>query len=317
MKKYFIMAAIAAVTLASCSTADDEVATNPSKTTDPVAVTLSNSFSKPTTRAINDLQNEQIASDVQVGVSVYKTGTTATTENYGYTNIQFTAGESGALTIATGSTMYYSPNSNVDIYAYAPLQTVENFAIGTPISFSVLADQTSETAGNGYLASDLIWATPLTNVESSSSTQNLSFVHKLARVKVALSPGDGFVAADLTSAQIKILNTLPTTTFKPSNGDITEATGVATDITACTASNTGSAIVIPQTVAKGTEFIKITLGTKVYIYSIPNGESDNAQLIESGKQYTFTITVSTQGITLKSTQITAWTATTVTGTATN
>ena len=185
--------------------------------------------------------------------------------------------------------MYYSTNSKVDIYAYAPLQTVSDIA--TAVDFSVQADQTSETAGAGYLASDLIWATPLSKVESSSSTQNLSFVHKLARVKVALSPGDGFVAADLTSAKIEILNTLPTTTFKPSDGTITDATGDVTAITACTASNTGFAIVIPQTVAKGTAFIKITLGSKEYIYSIPNGESDSAQLIESGKQYTFTITV--------------------------
>src|SRR5574344_62102 len=309
MKKYFILAAIAAVTLASCSTADDEVATNPSKTTDPVAVTLSNSFSKPTTRAINDLQNEQIVSGVQVGVSVFKTGKTTVEDGYGQTNVEFTAGASGVLTIATGSTMYYSTNSNVDIYAYAPLQTVENIA--TAVDFTVRPNQSADL---DYLASDLISAAKLENIPSSSSEQNLTFTHKLSRIKVTLQAGASVSSDLLSSATITIKNTKPTTTFTPSTGAITEAKGTAADITACTNSATGYAIIVPQTLATGTQFINIHIGTKDYIYSIPDASD---QTYTGGNQYSYTIQVNTNSITLQSTKITAWTNNDMSGSATN
>src|SRR5574344_885683 len=192
MKKYFIMAAIAAVTLASCSTADDEVATNASKTTDPVAVNLSNTLSKATTRATTGLQNTQIVSGVQVGVSAFLNGKTASAAlgsgTYAYINAPYTAGGDGTLTVGDNKVYYPTDGSHVDIYAYAPYAS--DYAgpdiNSNTLGFSVQADQTTDVTDGGYLKSDFIWAS-LADQASSTTAKALIFSHELARISVTLS----------------------------------------------------------------------------------------------------------------------------------
>ena len=259
MKKYFIMAAIAAVTLASCSTADDEVATNPSKTTDPVAVTLSNTLSKATTRAATDLQGTQIVSGVQVGVCVFPTGTIAlgpASDYVGYWNSSFTSNGAGALSIATP--IYYPVNGDqVDIYAYAPVNA--GYAVGdiTALSFSVKPDQSAEA---DYLASDLICADKITTA-STTTTQNLAFTHSLAKITVSLQPDatPTITEAQLKTAKIELLNTYLGSTFNLTTKAVavTNGEGVATGtVIAKTAEqntiSSSSAIIIPQTLAINT-----------------------------------------------------------------
>ena len=305
MKKYFIMAAIAAVTLASCSTADDEVATNPSKTTDPVAVTLSNTLSKATTRANTTLQTEYIASTVKVGVSVFRKDATAASGlgNYGYVNKQYNANGSGSLTVEAGSEVYYPADKGaVDIYAYAPMKTGVTDATAA-MDFSVAESQSTD---DNYLASDLIYS-ELKNVSSSTTAQSLTFAHKLTRIGVVLIAGSGVNATDLAAATIKIKNTKLATTFVPTTGVITApaAETNATDITASTNSDKGYAIIVPQTVALvdgGTPFIEITIGTNTYVYKL-----EAAATFAAATQYTYNLTLKTNGVTLTSTKITAWT----------
>src|SRR5574344_409291 len=320
MKKYFIMAAIAAVTLASCSTADDEVATNPSKTTDPVAVTLSNTLSKATTRAATDLQGTAINSSVAVGVCVFPTGTTAlgTAPNYvGYWNSSFTSDGAGALSIATP--IYYPVNgANVDIYAYAPVNA--GYAVGdiTALSFSVKPDQSAEA---DYLASDLICASKITTT-STTATKELSFTHSLAKITVSLQPDatPTITKAQLKTAKIELLNTYLGSTFDLTTKTVAVVTnGVATGtVIAKTAEqntiSSSSAIIIPQTLAINTQFIKITIGTTEYVYSIPSTPT-TGMTFAGGNDYKYTITVSATGIKVSS-KITDWTPETQNGTAT-
>ena len=328
MKKYFIMAAIAAVTLASCSTADDEVATNPSKTTDPVAVTLSNTLSKATTRAAKNLQNEQIVSGVQVGVSAFLKGKTAsanlsTGTAYAYINAPYTADGDGTLKVGDNKVYYPTDGSPVDIYAYAPYTssyTVEN--INTSLDFSVQADQTTDATDGGYLKSDFIWAS-LADQASSTTAKALIFSHELARISVTLSKEEGSPITDdeLKSAQIDILNTFLGSTVNLKTGEVTlvNTGGVAVKTITAKAKTTTSdlsaaAIIIPQTLAYNTQFIKITIGTTEYVYSIP-ATPETDMTFAGGNDYKYTITVSATGIKVSS-SINNWgTTTDQTGTA--
>src|SRR5574344_1079509 len=274
------MAAIAAVTLASCSTADDEVATNPSKTTDPVAVTLSNTLSKATTRAATGLQNAKIVSGVQVGVSAFLTGKTASyalgTGTYAYINVPYTAtDDNGTLTVGDNKVYYPTDGSNVDIYAYAPYTTSTSSYVGPDINsnaldFSVQADQTTNVTDGGYLKSDFIWAS-LADQASSTTAKALTFSHKLARISVTLSKEEGSPITDdeLKSAQIDILNTFLGSTVNLKTGEVTlvntgdgvEVKTITAKATTTTSALSAAAIIIPQTVAKGKQFIKITIGS--------------------------------------------------------
>jgi hypothetical protein len=97
------------------------------------------------------------------------------------------------------------------------------------------------------------------------------------------------------------------TTFVPTTGVITApaAETNATDITASTNSDKGYAIIVPQTVALvdgGTPFIEITIGTNTYVYKL-----EAAATFAAATQYTYNLTLKTNGVTLTSTKITAWT----------
>lgn len=71
-----------------------------------------------------------------------------------------------------------------------------------------------------------------------------------------------------------------------------------------TNSDSGEAVVVPQTITKGTAFIKVKLSNDaVFSYKIP----DSSDLtLESGKKYTYKITVNQSGLTVTS-KIEPWT----------
>ena len=105
------------------------------------------------------------------------------------------------------------------------------------------------------------------------------------------------------------MNTLPSTSLTLSSGTISTASGTAAAITVATyptdatpTAFTASAIAVPQTIAKNTQFIKLNLkkGGDLY-YRVPNGATDTALALESGKIYKYKITAKLTGLTVTST----------------
>ena len=234
-----------------------------------------------------DYQSTQIVSGQQVGVTI----TDAKTK---HENVAWNVGADGVLT-NTGDDIYYG-NETATITAYHPYNSAWT---GTSHTFSVKTDQSVDA---NYLKSDLLWATA-----SSSKTENavpLTFSHKLAKVNVTLVPE--YEGTDLSDATISICNTRITTTFSPTNGDISAESGVAQEIKAgvTTASAyTASAIVVPQTVAAGTKFIKVVIGDKTFYYTL-----DDKKELKSGYSHNYTLTVKEKALEIatQSDKITNW-----------
>lgn len=258
--KLFGLALIATMTSFSACTNDaEEVLTQESEIKLTSEITPS--------RAASNLQSTQIVKGQQVGVTI----TGAKSE---HKNVAWSVGENGTLT-NTEDAIYYG-DGTATITAYHPFNDDwdENY------TFSVSADQTD--AAN-YLNSDLLWATA-----TSSKTETavpLIFSHMLAKINVTLVPeknGD-----DLNGATISIYNTKISTTFNPTTGVISDATGEAQEIIAGVTADdayTASAIVIPQEVSG--KFIKITHEGKTYYYTLAS-----AKTLEAGTSYSFTLTV--------------------------
>lgn len=254
------------------------------------------------------LQGTKIASGVKVGVFINEeNGGTSTT----YTqNAEYTSnGEGGWNNPPT--TYFPQSGAGVEIYAYAPRQT--DFASVTgKYTFTVQPDQNSEVADEkGYLASDLLWGKPAQNpVARTSSPVAITFSHKLSKIDVTLTAGDGLTADDLANAEVSIV--------KPRrNVDIAMNTGVLSDPT--TAANTddvlmaklpnsttltASAIIPPQSFAQDAQFIKVKLVSKGELfYTLPA-----AITLNEGKVYKYEITVNLTGLSLYSKEIVDWTA---------
>lgn len=256
-----------------------------------------------------DLQAQQINNGIHVGVFINEdvTGTAATT----YTqNLDYKANGEGGF---DGTTVYYPQSGNgVNIYAYAPYK--EGLTLNGNYSFTV---QTNQSTDADYLASDLLWGQPMkpkdgntteyvtaNPVARTKGNVNVTFKHLLSKVHVTLKPGDGLTADDFKGATLTILQVSPTTSLTLNNGTIGTALGTKTDITAATYPTdatptlTASAIVVPQTITRGTQFMKVHLnaGGDLY-YTIP---TDQDLTLGSGKIYKYEITVNLTGLTVTS-----------------
>ena len=235
-----------------------------------------------------DYQSEQIVKGQQVGVTIAG----AKSE---HKNVAWTVGTDGALT-NTDDAVYYSGNNTATITAYHPYNSTWT---GTSHTFSVSKDQSDEA---NYRNSDLLWATA-----SSSKTEKavgLIFAHKLAKVNVTLTSTD---ITDLSGATISICGTNIATNFNPSTGELSAAVADVEEIKAGVTTEeafTASAIVVPQTVANGTKFIKVIHGSKTFYYTLTADK-----VLKSGYSHNYTLTVKEKEleVAIESDKITDWT----------
>ena len=205
------------------------------------------------------------------------------------------------------------PNQE-EVPTVTPEETV--FPQETGIVHTVLADQS--TAAN-YYKSDLLYGAK-ENQEPVSEAVVLPFQHLLSRIEVVIVAGNGMTTTDLTNAEVSLLSLKRQVTFYPNSSTNQlniptwstvsniklETCSVAStsDATAANSTAYADAIVVPQAIAEGTDFIKVSyLGRDTY-YKAPVG----GLTFESGKQYRFRLIADRIGATYEqSIVITPWT----------
>ena len=231
-----------------------------------------------------DYQSTQIVPGQEVGITI--TGAKAV-----HKNVAWRVGEDGVLT-NTGDPVFWG-NEDVVITAYHPYNSAWT---GTSHEFSASTDQSDNA---NYRNSDLLWA-----MATSSMTKNaipLVFEHKLAKVNVTLRSED---IDDLSGAVVSICGTNVTTSFNPTTGSLSATSTDVQEIKAgetTSSAYTASAIVVPQTVANGTKFIKIVLGDKTFYYTL---STDKA--LRAGYSHNYTLTIKDMDVTAESDKITDW-----------
>lgn len=218
-----------------------------------------------------------------------------------------TADGNGGL---SGGTRMYFPESgrNVNIYAIHTNATWTGDAFpATALTHRVSTDQRTLAE---YAASDLLYART-TNIARTSTAVGLTFYHLLSKVQIAVVPGRGLTASDITGITIggthtEAVFTLDRVTY-PSAIPITASGPVSSIIAGADVSENfttpryNDAIIVPQTVAANTPFITVHLRTGYLIYRLPA-----AATFGSGRKYIFHITANLAGLTL-TTSIRDWT----------
>lgn len=304
MKKYFVFAA-AVIALAACSSEEENVQTWNGE------IRLS-AVNVVQTRAAQGIQSTAFDNGEKVDVFINENATTPSIE---YPQpLVYTSGTGGVLT--TSDEQYYPQSNGVNIFAVYPSGVAGTNVNATNVVFAVESDQREEDA---YKASDLMVGAPANNpVSKTSGTVQLTFKHCLSKININISAGDGIDPVDLQDATVTILNTTTGGTFNVQTGAVT-ANGVqaaATPIIAGTLEvreDTGvqgiSAIIVPQTVSAGRQFISIRYGgdqqtpaTELF-YTLPQAASVD---FAAGYSYTFNITAKKSGLTLDGSTITDW-----------
>lgn len=304
MKKYFVFAA-AVIALAACSSEEENVQSWNGE------IRLS-AVNVVQTRAAQGIQSTAFDNGEKVDVFINENATTPSIE---YPQpLVYTSGTGGVLT--TSDEQYYPQSNGVNIFAVYPSGVAGTNVNATNVVFDVESDQSEEDA---YKASDLMVGAPANNpVSKTSGTVQLTFKHCLSKININISAGDGIDPVDLQDATVTILNTTTGGTFNVQTGAVT-ANGVqaaATPIIAGTLEvreDTGvqgiSAIIVPQTVSAGRQFISIRYGgdqqtpaTELF-YTLPQAASVD---FAAGYSYTFNITAKKSGLTLDGSTITDW-----------
>ncbi|MBP5355721.1 MAG: fimbrillin family protein [Prevotella sp.] len=303
MKKYIFLAS-AVVALAACSSNEEfEQIGN-------CEIKLSSTLLVQT-RAAQDIQSEAFESGESMAVFINEDSSSPST-HYDQP-LQYDVEDDGSLT--TTNPQYFPQNGNgVNIYAVYPYEAGQNLEVTeTTAPFSVQFDQSSK---DNYKASDLmVGETTSKPVYRTTDNVTLQFKHCLSKININIKVGDGVDANDLNDAIVTIYTRTNEATFDVQSGVITAVNSQAQASTPfvragnLTASGNGfegmSAIIIPQDISAGSQFITIdTNNQTTYRYSLPN--TVNLISFESGKAYTYNLTVRKSGLTLDSTNITDW-----------
>lgn len=249
------------------------------------------------TRATHDLDTK-IASGQTVWLYIDK-ASDATSPLYGK---ELTTGANGAFTDA--SDMFFpAGESSINIYAFHINEKSSSISTaaypGSQLTHKVEQDQ--QSSGSNYAKSDLLYAkTALTkeNAKTNGGAIELPFKHSLSKIEVILKKNDE-VTANIT--KLEILNTQLEATFTPSKSSdelTVKASGSPTaieidnDVTGADGDKLNEAIIIPQKLNSGTEFIRVTLDSGVTLVYKLGKETE----FKKGTKYTYTITSKLTGL---------------------
>lgn len=245
-------------------------------------------------------------------VWLYIDGTGAGTPQY--YNKELTANGSNGFTISDGGEMFFpAQEAGINLYAFHINTTTARPDNYPSSSLTHKVEQTQNIAAN-YGKSDLLYSkTTKTKeeVKGASGTVKLTFKHLLSKIEVVLKKGTGMTAVNIS--KVEILNTKLEGSFTPSKSsdDITVTSAgsitsnnpieIGTELTTSSAI-LNEAIIIPQTLADKTAFIRITLDNGgMLTYNLKS-----ATTFAANTKYRYTITANLTGLTVTS-EITDWT----------
>lgn len=288
--------------LASCSSddADNGIGGSQSKRLIPVNEV------KTLTRAAQNVQTGTVITSGNTAGFFITDGSVTENDELTYDNMKMTADGNGNF---TGDTQLYFPLSeSAGVYAYTPYS--EDAKLSDGFTFSVKTDQNLDA---DYLQSDLLIGAPESNpVAASSATDgkvNVKFSHKLAKVNLNVS--SEITGTDLSTSTVKIMNTQTSCTVNVKEGTIV-ATGSTATITAATYTAAQdaykcAAIVVPQTIASGKQFVGLEIGESGSAQKLYVRLSD-ALTLEAGHEYTFNVVIKKDQIAMTlANQLDEWT----------
>lgn len=258
--------------LASCNQEDVSI-------DDPVEIKLSVSVLSNSTRGVSfDQQASELDSKQNIGVTI--TGASAD-----HNNVAWSIESDNQLSCSDQSPLFYG-STPATIIAYYPYNSAWSSLDSK--SFSVQADQSDPSSGSligGYIKSDLLWTKKVQG--KTTESVNLEFSHVMAKINVSVIAAN-FSDSEKTTTTITISNTNLNANVDLTTGTVTpSATTNVEDIIASNQALTGSAIIVPQTLAADTELLSIMIGGKKFSHKLAE-----ETVFESGKSYTYTVTVS-------------------------
>jgi hypothetical protein len=287
----FFMAALAAATVSmtSCNNDDEIIDSNSRLSNVALEVTAGIATETPQTR----VQGTTWQTGDAIGIFQLETGTLMALDvNSKYVN---TTGSTFAPADAT-QTIYFpietTPTS--DFIAYYPYNDAQ-------ANYLYSIDVTNQS---NQEAIDLLTADKVTGKDKAAPAVAFNFKHRLSKLELNLTAGNGIITSDLAGIAITITGQQLETTFDLYDGVLATPSGTTQAITLKTASNglTAEAIIIPAAASAGRQLTFTLSGGEEFVWNIPDTKE-----FQAGQKNIYNITLNRTSIDVTST-ITDWTA---------
>jgi endonuclease G len=278
-KKFFLVAALGAAMMTSCS---EEHGLSDLQPDAPSGKSVAAKFASsingaiPQTRAVSSWTSGDaigifMVDDVPAVVDLM-------------TNKAFTTTGATLFTPKTaGDSIFFPANgSTVNFISYYPYQsgvTLGDYAVDVSAQSNSI---------------DLLYAKTTAGYSktSVSKTVKLDFYHQLTHLVMSTIPGDGLTEADLQGMTVTIKGMNTQTTFDLTDGTLDAATGQANIVTSeISDGEKYDAILVPQSVSDNAVTVEFTLATnETFVWKVP------ARNFEAKTEHNYTITISRTGI---------------------
>ncbi len=280
--KYLLTLPLMALALAACSDKDGEPQAPSSG--ERVPIELGYSLAGHSRAGEYDTQ---LAEGTEVGVTV----TDATTGDV-LCETQYTVADSGILALVEGYDQPYFPLNGNDVVIEAYTGELSHLA-NTGLLWQICRDQ---TLAEDYASNDYCYAK--VQVVPTKKTVTLPFVHMMSKVEVTLTENEG---AESSITGLSILNTSPNFDVEDGVANVRDGSDVIILNASPTEVNEG--ILVPQTVAAGTDFLKVSLADGGSFTWAPSADLT----FQPGYKYSFAVTVSAVGLSVSVT-VEDWTS---------
>lgn len=211
--------------------------------------------------------------------------------------------------IAQEIVTYPTKDSKLDYYAYYPYdQAVATISDITAYTFTAKTDQ---NIANNYTLSDFVYTS---KKGTSDQMLNVQFAHKLARITLNVQLGSEFLGKWPEIQAIKIGSVATQTTIDLSSGTVASVpSGAPTTVAAQIKTEyetdgttitkvLAQAVVAPQQVAAGVDFIIIETKERNYTYT-PTAVID----LGSSQSHNYNMTIHSKTLNINNVEITDWT----------
>lgn len=290
MNSKFYLLALALGTLAACS--NDNEMDNATSNSDLVPLEVTGSINGVKTRVTADSQWEE---QDQIGI-------TGASGNLTYKNKRYSYNRDGIFKKAQNEQDIYFGGATGTFHAYYPYKE---------------SDIIEEKVGNRVKGHDFLYAEKV-QVNKETPTLNLQFDHKMCLLKLHMKAGTGFrdldfktMGSDLPTIGFESVHS--SASFNTLTGEVTP-TGTTSITFRPTAYLEGGKyyyliILCPETISDGMTFYFNAQNNVTYTTKLKtNKEGDpNIMVMEPGKVYEYTITVSNTGMLPGDVTINDWT----------
>lgn len=196
-----------------------------------------------------------------------------------------------AWSCSEGQLLWEADTKTVNIYAYAPpISTGADDLTQLPVDV-----KTDQSTAEAVSASDLVGFTAIDQTVGSLLVNKMlpiAFTHRMAKLKVVLTFGAEFAGTVPVIESVEVQRVKCTGFYNAQTGEVTSPSNTLGKIeTYCnTATAAYEAIILPQSIAGGTRFIRVNLlDGRAFSFSVPTPETYDFTAPNS--EYTLTLRV--------------------------